>query len=181
MGPVNTTGDRIFGGGKYIMIDPISAMAIATTAFNTIKKGFEVGRDIESMYGDVGRWMGAVSDIDQADKMNKKPPLFKKIFAGSSIEEEAMNIFAAKKKAEAMEQELRQYVNMVHGPNSWNEILQLQGKIRKDRQKAIYEQAERQREIFNIIGIVILVAGIGAVLVGGAMIIVDIAGHPKTW
>ena len=52
------------------MIDPISAVAAATAAFNVIKKGFEVGRDIESMYGDMGRWMGAVSDIDQAEKMN---------------------------------------------------------------------------------------------------------------
>ena len=163
------------------MIDPISAIAMATTAFNTIKKGFEVGRDIESMYGDVGRWMGAVSDIDQAEKMNKKPPLFKKIFAGSSIEEEAMNIFAAKKKAEAMELELRQYVNMVHGPGSWNEILALQGKIRKDRQKAIYAQAERQREIMNVIGIIVLVGLIGGVVVGGSVMAIDMFGHPKTW
>jgi len=100
------------------MIDPITAIAAATSAFNVIKKGFEVGRDIEGMYGDMGRWMGAVSDIDQAEKMNKNPPLFKKIFSGSSIEEEALNIFAAKKKAEAMEQELRTYVNMMHGPGS---------------------------------------------------------------
>lgn len=156
-------------------------MAIATTAFNTIKKGFEVGRDIESMYGDVGKWMGAVSDIDQADKMNKKPPLFKKIFAGSSIEEEAMNIFAAKKKAEAMEQELRTYVNLVHGPNSWSEIVQLQATIRKDRQKAIYAQQERQREIINIIGIILLVGALGAVVIGGLMILVDVAGHPRSW
>lgn len=163
------------------MIDPISAIAMATTAFNTIKKGFEVGRDIESMYGDVGRWMGAVSDIDQAAKMNKKPPLFKKIFAGASIEEEAMNIFAAKKKAEAMELELRQYVNMVHGPGSWNEIVALQAKIRKDRQKAIYAQAERQREIMNVIGIVVLVALIGGAVVGGAMMAIDMFGHPRTW
>ena len=156
-------------------------MAIATTAFNTIKKGFEVGRDIESMYGDVGKWMGAVSDIDQAAKMNKKPPLFKKIFAGSSIEEEAMNIFAAKKKAEAMEQELRTYVNLVHGPNSWNEIVSLQAKIRKDRQKAIYAQQERQREIINVIAIILFV-GIGcAVLIGGLMLLIDVAGHPKSW
>lgn len=163
------------------MIDPISAIAMATTAFNTIKKGFEVGRDIESMYGDVGRWMGAVSDIDQAEKMNKKPPLFKKIFAGSSIEEEAMNIFAAKKKAEAMEQELRQYVNMIHGPNSWNEILQLQGKIRKDRQKAIYAQQERRREILNAIGIIVLVIAVGGICLGGFMMAVDVLGHPSTW
>lgn len=163
------------------MIDPISAIAVATTAFNTIKKGFEVGRDIESMYSDVGRWMGAVSDIDQADKMNKKPPLFKKIFAGSSIEEEAMNIFAAKKKAEQMEAELRQYVNMIHGPNSWNEIIALQAKIRKDRQKAIYEQAERRREILNAIGVCVLVLAIAGVCIGGFYIVVDMAGHPKTW
>ena len=168
-------------GGRLKMIDPISAIAIATTAFNTIKKGFSVGRDIESMYGDVGRWMGAVSDINQADKMNKKPPLFKKIFAGSSIEEEAMNIFAAQKKAEAMEQELRTYVNMVHGPSSWNEIVALQAKIRKDRQKLIYAQQERQREILNVIGIILLV-GVGcAIFVGGVMIAIDMFGHPRTW
>ena len=163
------------------MIDPISAIAMATTAFNTIKKGFEVGRDIESMYGDVGRWMGAVSDIDQAEKMNKKPPLFKKIFAGSSIEEEAMNIFAAKKKAEAMEQELRQYVNMVHGPGSWNEILQLQANIRKDRKAQIYAQEERRREILNAVGIIVLVILISGMVVGGFMMATDIFGHPKTW
>ena len=168
-------------GGRLKMIDPISAIAIATTAFNTIKKGFSVGRDIESMYGDVGRWMGAVSDINQADKMNKKPPLFKKIFAGYSIEEEAMNIFAAQKKAEAMEQELRTYVNMVHGPSSWNEIVALQAKIRKDRQRLVYAQQERQREILNVIGIVLLVGIGGVIFVGGIMIAIDMFGHPRTW
>ena len=163
------------------MIDPITAVAAATAAFNTIKQGFQLGKDIESMYGDMGRWMGAVSDIDQASKLNKKPPLFKKIFNGSSIEQEAMDIFAAQKKAQAMEQELKTFVNMTHGPGSWDEILRLQGKIRKDRQKAIYEQQMRQREILNAIGLVILVIGIGFVVVMGASIIVDIYGHPRGW
>ncbi len=163
------------------MIDPITAVAAATAAFNTIKQGFQLGKDIESMYGDMGRWMGAVSDIDQASKLNKKPPLFKKIFNGSSIEQEAMDIFAAQKKAQAMEQELKTFVNMTHGPGSWDEILRLQGKIRKDRQKAIYEQQMRQREILNAIGLIILVIGIGFVVVMGASIIVDIYGHPRGW
>lgn len=163
------------------MIDPISAIAIATTAFNTIKKGFEVGRDIESMYGDMGRWMGAIADIDQAEKMNKKPPLFKKIFAGSSIEQEAMDIFAAKKKAEAMEQELKNFVNMIHGPNSWNEIIALQAQIRKDRKKAIYDQQQRQQEILNAVGIVLLVSLAGVVIFFGLSIVVDTFGHPRTW
>lgn len=163
------------------MIDPISAIAIATTAFNTIKKGFEVGRDIESMYGDMGRWMGAVADIDQAEKMNKKPPLFKKLFNGSSIEQEAMDIFAAKKKAEEMEQELKNFVNFTHGPNSWNEILRLQAQIRKDRQKAIYDQEQRRQAILNAIGIIFLICLIGGTLITGFVVAIDIFGHPKTW
>jgi hypothetical protein len=163
------------------MIDPISAIAMATTAFNTIKKGFEVGRDIESMYGDMGRWMGAVADIDQAEKMNKKPPLFKKLFNGSSIEQEAMDIFAAKKKAEEMEQELKNFVNFTHGPNSWNEILTLQAQIRKDRKKAIYDQEQRRQEIMNAIGIILAVCVIAGVLIGGFIMAIDIFGHPRTW
>ena len=81
-----------------------------------------MGKDVESMYGDIGRWMGAVSDVNHAAKMSKNPPLFKKLFAGSSVEQEAMDAFAAKKKAEAMEEELRTWINMVHGPNAWNRL-----------------------------------------------------------
>ena len=163
------------------MIDPISAIAVATTAFNTIKKGFEVGRDIESMYSDMGRWMGAIADIDQAEKMNKKPPLFKKLFDGSSIEQEAMDIFAAKKKAQAMEQELRTFVNLVHGPNSWNEILSLQAQIRKDRQKAIYDQEQRRQAILNAVGIIFLICILGGTLIAGFVVAIDMFGHPRTW
>ena len=88
------------------MIDPVTALAAATTAFNAIKKGFEVGRDIESMSGDLSRWMGSVSDIHKADEYAKKPPLFKKLFAAGSVEEEAMASFMAKKKAEDMRYQL---------------------------------------------------------------------------
>ena len=32
------------------MIDPVTALATATTAFNVIKKGLQFGRDIESFF-----------------------------------------------------------------------------------------------------------------------------------
>ena len=89
------------------MIEVVAAVSAASGAFNAIKKGFEVGRDIESMAGDMGRWMSAVSDIKKAEEYNKKPPLFKKLFAAGSIEEEAMQVFMAKKKAEDMREQLR--------------------------------------------------------------------------
>ena len=137
------------------MVDPVTAIAAATSAFSLIKKGFDAGRDIESMYSDMGRWMGAVSDIRHADQMNKNPSVFKKLFNGSSIEQEAMDIFAAKKKAEEMEQELRTYVNLVYGPNSWADIIKLQGQIRRDKQKQIYAQQELRRNIINTIGVIL--------------------------
>ena len=143
------------------MVDPVTAIAAATSAFSLIKKGFDAGRDIESMYSDMGRWMGAVSDIRHADQMNKNPSVFKKLFNGSSIEQEAMDIFAAKKKAEEMEYELKQYIMFTHGASAWDELIRMQGKIRKERQQMIYARQKQREKIINII---ICTVGIGLIV-----------------
>ena len=145
-------------------MDPVTALATATTTFNLIKKGFQASRDVESMYGDLSRWMGAVSDINHAEKMSKNPPLFKKLFAGSSVEQEAMDAFAAKKKAEEMENELRSWINLVHGPNAWSDLLKMQAKIRKERAEQLYKQAEMRQKVFNIVGVIFLCTIVGAVI-----------------
>ena len=148
------------------MVDPISAFGMATAAFNAIKKGFAVGRDIESMAGDLSRWMGAVSDIKKADEYNKKPPLFKKLFASGSVEEEAMEIFMAKKKAEDMRNQLKQIITLTRGMSAWDELLRTEGEIRKKRQKAIYDQQERRKRIFEYIAIFFLIAICGSFVFG---------------
>tara|TARA_B100000287_G_C20640890_1_gene783433 strand:+ start:1276 stop:1752 length:477 start_codon:yes stop_codon:yes gene_type:complete len=137
-------------------MDPVTALATASTAFSLIKKGFSMGKDVESMYGDIGRWMGAVSDVNQSVKMASNPPVFKKLFAGSSVEQEAMDAFAAKKKAEAMEEELRNWINLTHGPNAWQDLLKMQVKIRKQRQETLYKQAELRRNLLQVVGIILL-------------------------
>ena len=137
------------------MIEVAAALSAATTAFNAIKKGFEVGRDIESMSGDLSRWMGSVSDINKADEYANKPPLFKKLFASGSVEEEAMASFMAKKKAEDMRYQLKQLISLTRGPQAWEELLRTEGEIRKKRQRMIYEQKERQRQIFEWTAIII--------------------------
>jgi len=144
-------------------MDPVSAFALATSSFKLIQKGFQAGRDIEGMYGDLGRWMGAISDVKHAHSMAQKPSIFKKVFNGSSIEKEALDAFAFKKKAEAMEDELRTHINLVYGPNSWSEILKLQAKIRKERQQNLYEVQMFKRKVLNIVSIVLLCTIIGGV------------------
>ncbi len=142
------------------MIDPITAVATATAAFNTIKNGFQMGRDVEGMAGDLGRWMGAVSDIKKAEEYNKKPPLFKKLFAAGSVEEEAMSIFMAKKKAEDMRDQLKQIITMTRGMSAWDELLKTEADIRKRRQKAIYDQEEYRRKVLEWIAIGLLAIGV---------------------
>tara|TARA_B100000424_G_scaffold268018_1_gene261978 strand:- start:523 stop:1002 length:480 start_codon:yes stop_codon:yes gene_type:complete len=148
------------------MIEVVAAVSAATGAFNTIKAGFAAGREIESMAGDLSRWMGSVSDIKKAEEYNKKPPLFKKLFAAGSIEEEAMEIFMAKKKAEDMRNELRQIISFTRGPAAWDELLKTEADIRKRRQKLIYDQKERQKKVIEYILIGILVFIMASALFG---------------
>ncbi len=148
------------------MIEIVAAVSAASGAFNAIKQGFAAGREIESMAGDLSRWMGAVSDIKKADEYNKKPPLFKKIFNAGSVEEEAMQIFMAKKKAEDMRAELKNLISFTRGPAAWEELLRTEADIRKKRQQAIYDQKERQRKILEWIAIGFLVLVIGGFIFG---------------
>ena len=148
------------------MIEIVAAVSAASGAFNAIKQGFAAGREIESMAGDLSRWMGAVSDIRKADEYNKKPPLFKKLFNAGSVEEEAMQIFMAKKKAEDMRNELKQIISFTRGPSAWEELLRTEADIRKKRQQAIYDQKERQRKLFEWIAIGFLGLVIGGFILG---------------
>tara|TARA_B100001093_G_scaffold504698_1_gene560896 strand:+ start:1195 stop:1665 length:471 start_codon:yes stop_codon:yes gene_type:complete len=147
------------------MIDPVTALATATAAFNAVKKGVEMGQDIENMAGAIGKWMGAVSDINKSDEFAKKPPLFKKLFASGSVEEEALQAFMAKKKAEDMREQLRQIISATRGPSAWQELVKTEADIRKKRQETIYAQKERQKHFFEIVMIV------GATTMGAASII----------
>ena len=148
------------------MIEIVAAVSAATGAFNTIKAGFAAGREVESMASDLSRWMGAVSDIKKAEEYNRKPPLFKKLFQAGSVEEEAMEIFMAKKKAEDMRAELKNLISFTRGPSAWDELLKTEADIRKKRQKAIYDQKERQRKLLEYIAIFILVLVAGGFLIG---------------
>ena len=147
-------------------MDPVTisaAISTATAAFGGIKRAFAAGRDLESMSQDLSRWMGAVSDIDNAHKSAKNPTLFKKVFSGQSIEQEAIEAFAAKKKLEAQRDELKTFIMFTHGTRAWDELLAMEGDIRKRRQKEIYEAKERREKII-MWSIGILTVGIGTAI-----------------
>ena len=153
------------------MIEIAAAISAATGAFNAIKKGVAVGQDIENMAGALGKWMGAVSDIKKAEELNRKPPLFKKLFQAGSVEEEAMQIFMAKKKAEDMREQLKQIIMLTRGMGAWQELLRTEADVRKRRQKMIYDQKERQKKLLDGILIGVLILVLSGAIVGFIMLL----------
>jgi len=163
------------------MFDPITitaAVSTASTAFAGIKRAFQAGRDLESMTQDLSRWMGAVSDVDAAHKSANNPTMFRKVFGGGSVESEAIEAFAAKKKLEEQRYELKQFLMFTHGSKSWEELLQMEGQIRKRRQKEIYDRKLLQEKIIGYILLtVVLVVGFG--VLGG--FVYTLMGFDRGW
>jgi len=116
------------------------------------------------MASDLSRWMGALSDLEQAEKESRHPPIFKRLFAGSSVEEEAANVWAAKRKATAQRDELRQWVQLTLGQKAWTDLVAEEGRIRKKRQETLYRQRERRRKFVEIVAWTIMVGAGLAVL-----------------
>ena len=129
------------------MIDPVTAIAGATAAFNAIKKGIQVGRDLQDMGGQLSQWAGAIADLDFADRQTQKPPWYKAL--GSGVEAQAMEIWQAKQKAESMRKELKDFISVYYGPSKWQEILEIEAQLRKEKKEHEHRQIEIKQKIIE--------------------------------
>ena len=127
------------------MIDPVSAFALATGAFNMIKKAVEAGREIEDCVGYFGKFFQGVSDISKAEEEAKNPPLFKKLLSRGSVEEEAFQAVVHRQKVQQMETELRELITYRYGNEVYRDMLIMRRQIRQEREQTIYKQAQRRK------------------------------------
>ena len=148
------------------MIDPFTAVAAATTAFNTVKKFVHAGQEFENCMGQMGKWYSAVSDFRKGQQLQKKPPIFKKLLAAGSVEEEALNLLIHEKKIMEMEKELQTMLNMRFGFGTWDELKEMQRKIRAQREREVYRQAEAKQAVVNGVAIVALLTLLGGLVFG---------------
>ena len=143
-------------------MDPVTIIGGATVAFNAIKKGIQVGRDLQDMHGQLSHWASAMSDLGQAEKKANNPPWWKSL--GGSIEAEALEVWNAKRKADAMREELRQHISFVYGPPAWDELVRTEAAIRKQKREHEYRKAEIVEEIITwVVTSLILILGIGII------------------
>ena len=144
------------------MIDPVSAFALATGAFNMIKKAVEAGREIEDCVGYFGKFFQGVSDINKAEEEAKNPPLFRKLLSGGSVEEEAFQAIVHRQKVQQMENELRELITYRYGVETYREMIQMRRTIKEERERTVYKQQQRRKNLlWNGLALAIFSTGIG--------------------
>lgn len=144
------------------MIDPVSAIGIATAAYKGIKSAVSTGKELHDMAGTLANWAGAMSDLDFAHKQAQNPPMFKKLFGSSQIEQNALEVWGHKQKAKEMREEMKTHISFYYGPSAWDEIVKIEGDMRKKRKEVVYAAEERRQKIMEIIfaGVTVVVGSL---------------------
>ena len=147
------------------MIDPISAAAAASQAYAGVRAFIEAGKSIEDTLEVVARWQGHASDVLYASQRHKKRtnPLKKIVFAGS-VEAEAAQMFAAKKRIENQRKELITLLGYAYGNEGVAEYRQCIKEVREQRQREVYAQQEAKDSLIKSFWIIVLLGVAGGII-----------------
>ena len=126
------------------MIDPITALSVASTAVSQMKQLINAGRDTTQA---MSKFAGAWADINEAERQAKNPPWYK-TFSGS-MEERAAKAFAAKKKAQELKKDLENMIRFVHGPTGLQEYKDILRDMRKQKEKTEFRKAKLKQAIIE--------------------------------
>lgn len=149
-------------------MDPLSLVAMASTTFKGLQILVSKGAEIEHVANKLGHWYGLVSDLREAEREAENPPLFKKLFDGESVEQQALNAVIAKKKIEEQEKEVRELITWAYGTETYKEMMQMRRDIKAKREQMIYKQRRKQRKMLDlaavIVGLMVVSGVIGSVV-----------------
>ena len=147
------------------MIDPVTAAVAATKAYAGVRAFIEAGKSIEDTFQVVARWQGHASDVlyaNQRQKKRRNP--FKDIVFASSVEAEAAQMFAAKKRIENQRKELITLLQYAYGNEGLEEYRNCMKEVQAQRQREVYAQQEAKDAMIKSIWIVVLTLIAGALL-----------------
>lgn len=153
------------------MIEIATAMSLATTAFRGVKKMVEAGKEAEDMYGYFMKFFEATESVSEADVMNQNAPKMSKLFAGKSVEAQALEIAMARSRMEKMEKELKDLMLWTGNDALYFDMMRERRNIRNARLAAARRKAQNKQLLIDgsmIVG-VMLAAMFGMFIVVGAI------------
>jgi hypothetical protein len=153
------------------MMEIAAAISLASSAFNALKKGMEAGREIEDMMDYYGKWFEAKEALSENAVNSSNQPLVKKLFSGSSVEAQALQITQARHKIKAMEKELYEYLLYTGQQEFYNDMMRERRTIREARLREAQKKAERKRFWIDMIALVIGIGMSLAIIIGTVSLI----------
>lgn len=155
------------------MIDPITAIGMASTAFSTIKKAIKTGKEIHEVTSELGKFFSIASDVGTASK--KKPSIFKKLLDKGSVEKEALDMIIHKKKLQEMEKELYELIVYTYGTETYREMIQMRRKIKEDREREFLDQQRRRKEALENTFYITCILLLFGIVIWGVSVILEYA------
>lgn len=153
------------------MIEIAAAVSMATSAFGAIKKAMETGQEVEDMIGYFGKFFDAKDQLSEANMKATTSSFVGKLFNGSSVEAQALEVTAARHKIMAIEKELREYLIYTGQIAFYEDMMKERRAIRLARAKAAKEEAERKAMMIDIAAVVIGTVVTLAIVIGFISII----------
>ena len=156
------------------MVEVGMAISLASQAFSAIKKSVEMGREVEDIAGYFGKFFDAKDQLAAASQYDKNQPMVKKLFAGNSVEAQALEITAARHKMAALEKELREYLLYTGQVGFYEDMMKERRNIRAARLREAARKAESKRLWTDIIALVLGGTLIAFVVAGTVSLIVSV-------
>ena len=142
-------------------MDPLTALAAANTAFNTVKRLINAGREVEDVAVQLGKWFEAASDISFAKEQAENPSMIQSLFRAGSIEKQALDATIAKEKLKEQESELRSLITLRYSPQAYKDMMQLRIKLSENRQQRVYQKQRIRKALLDGFAVVLFIAASG--------------------
>lgn len=156
------------------MVEIAAALSMAGSAYNMIKNGIEKGQEVQDLYQGFTRFFDAKEELAEAAIANSKPSMAKKLFSGSSVEAEALQVTAARHKIAQIEKELRDFLIYSGQMHFYEDMMRERRNIRQRRLAVAQKKAENIRFWTDVglatLATVMLAVVAAAVLIGVGML-----------
>jgi len=162
------------------MIDPVTAIGVASAAFKGLKTAVAAGRELQDCVGQLGRWAEAIADLDKAEQINnkKKNSFFGKMIPnnGKSVQQQAIEIFTAKQQAKKQRAELRELIQWTIGREGWEDFIRIETDIRKQRREEVHAAIERKENIKEAILATVILVLFATIIFGSLWLFAELKG-----
>ena len=146
------------------MMEIAAAISIATSAYRGIQNAVNAGKEVHDLAQTFGKFFDAKESILEAGIKNENATILGKVFSGSSIESQAMEITAAKHKTLQMEKELREFLIWSGQEAFYIDMMEERKRIKRARMESTRRAAENKKFWIDLFAILTMTALTGFII-----------------